>query len=280
MLQRAGGSVGERPVPIIHVENVVRQSVVGDVDVRPAVPVDVRYDHAEPVTGVFEDTRFFRHVRECAVAIIPIQLVVAARRRAAHARGMARDTTREILGRIVEQKQIEAAVSVIVEKCRLRREVGVGDAELCGGLGERPVAVVDEQQICPICRFRPLGPGDGYVDVEKPVVVDVDHRDARRPPIRLDARSLGDVLEAKVTLVPIEATRDHVAGEENVRQSVVIDVADGDARAVIHIDVGLQIQRISRRDRVREGDARLVGGQKSEQWPLPLARTAGEQDKN
>ena len=76
-----------------------------------------------------------------AVAVVPIELVVAAGRRAAHARRVARYVAaREILRRIVEQKEVEASVAVVIQKRGMRGEAGVGDAVLRGGLGEGAVA--------------------------------------------------------------------------------------------------------------------------------------------
>ena len=81
--------------------------------------------------------------------------------------------------------------------------------------------------------------------------------------------------------VQVQAARDHVAGEEDVRQSVIIDVADGDAGAVVDVDVGLDIQRVIGGDGVRERDAGLVGAQELEQRAIPLAsRCRQKRDKN
>ena len=61
------------------------------------------------------------------------------------------------------------------------------------------------------------------------------HRHASGPSIRADARLPGDVLEPHVSSVQVEAAGDHVAGEENVRQSVIVDVANGYSGAVVDI---------------------------------------------
>ena len=86
---------------------------------------------------------------------------------------------------------------------------------------------------------------------------------------------LGDVLEPHVAFVQVQAARDHVAGKENVRQPVVIDITNTYPRAVIDIDVGLNIQRVIGGDGVREGDAGLFGAQKLEYRTFTLSRAAG-----
>ena len=107
----------------------------------------------------------------------------------------------------------------------MRRKAGVGDSVPRGFLGESAILVVDEEEIRPVLRLRPYWTGNGDVDVQVAVVVDVHHRHAGCPSIRRDTRLFRDVLEPHVPLVQIQAARDHVAGKENVRQSVVIDVA-------------------------------------------------------
>ena len=99
----------------------------------------------------------------------------------------------------------------------MRGETGVGDAVPCRGLREGVIPVIDEQQVGPIGPFGPLRSGDGDVDVQIPVVIDVHHRGAGGPPVRLDACSFGDVFEPHVAFVQVQAARDHVAGEEQVR---------------------------------------------------------------
>ena len=145
--------------------------------------------------------------------------------------------------------------------------------------GERAVLVVDEKQIGAILRLRPLGPGNGHVDVDIAVVVDVHHRRARRPALRSDACFLSDVLEAHTALVQVQPAGHHVATEENVREAIVVYVADGDTGAVVDIDVGLDVQRITGGDRVGEPDAGFVGAEKLEQRVAATLLAAG-QDKD
>jgi hypothetical protein len=76
--------------------------------------------------------------------------------------------------------------------------------------------------------------------------------------------TLGDVLEPHLPFVQVQATRDRVAGEEDVRQPVVVDVADRYSGAVVDVDVGLDVDRVARRDGVRERDAGLVWAQELE----------------
>src|SRR6266478_4627455 len=64
--------VGERAIPIVVIQNIL--SVIGDVEVVPAVIVVVAYANALAPSGVCQP-RFFRDVAECAVMILAIQMV-------------------------------------------------------------------------------------------------------------------------------------------------------------------------------------------------------------
>ena len=150
----------------------------------------------------------------------------------------------------------------------MRGETGVGDAVPCRGLRERVIPVIDEQQVGSILPLGPLGPGDGHVNIQIPVIIDVHHGGAGGPPVRLDACGLCDVLEPHIPPVQVQAARDHVARKENVRQSVVIDIADGHPRAVVHVRVALNIRRVVGGDGVGESDSRLSRGQQFEQWAI------------
>src|SRR6266852_2839687 len=190
---------------------------------------------------------------------------------------MTGNTAKKILGRIVQKKQVEASVAIVIKKHGVGSEDGIGDSVARRLFGESPVLVVYEEEICPLLRLRPLGAGHGDIDVQVPVVVDVHHRSASGPSAGADARSLGDVLELEVPFVPVQATRDHVSGKEDVRQSIIIDVTDRHTGAVVHVDIGLNIERVVGGDGVRERYAGLLRGQELEDRVIMLGPGAGWQ---
>ena len=269
VLEPGTGLVGERSVPVIDVEDIVGCDVVGDVDIGPAVVVHVRHHHPESVSDLLQDPRLPGYIREGPIAVVAIELVVAFRAAALDAeRVRVRHATGKVLGGIVEQKEVEAAIPVVIEEHGVGGETRIGDAVACRGLGERAVAVIDEQQVGPVLSFGALGPGDGDVDVQIPVVIDVHHGGAGGPPVRGDPRRLRDVFEPHAARVPVQPARDHVAAEENVRQSVVIDVSDRYARAVVYVGLGLHVHGIVGGDGVRERDPGSCRGQELEQWAI------------
>ena len=93
MLQPLGGLVRERAVPVVDIQDVIGRPVVGDVDVGPAISIQVSNGHAESVPGLIQDTSLLRHVGEGSMAGIPVQHVVTARGFPTHARRMRRNVS-------------------------------------------------------------------------------------------------------------------------------------------------------------------------------------------
>ena len=255
--------------------------VVGNVNVGTAVAVDVRHRHAEPVSDFLQDTCLLGDVGKRAIAIVAIELIVAVRCGGNDAgRVFGHGSPREVFRGVVEQEQVETSIAVVIEEHGVRGKAGIVDVVLRGGFGEGAIAVVDEQQIPALLRPRPGRSGHGDIDVEVTVVVDVDHGDAGRPAMGLDARGLRDVLEPHVALIQVEAARDLIAGEEDVGEAVVVDVADRDAGAIVDVRHGQRVERITRLDGVGERDAGLRWTQSPEDrrlsTRLPAARAENQ----
>src|SRR5439155_21797401 len=131
MLEPLAGFIRKRSIPVVDIKDVVGRDVVRDVDVGPPVSIDVADDDAESVPELSQYPPFPGDIRECAVTVVAVELIVAAGAPAACGRRVDGGFTAvEILGRVVEQKQVEESVSVVVEEDGMRREPGVGDTVL------------------------------------------------------------------------------------------------------------------------------------------------------
>src|SRR5205807_1493520 len=97
VLQPLARLVRERAVPVVDIDDVVRNAVVGDVDVGPAIAVQIGDRDAEPVAGIAQDPGMIRHVRELAMAVVVVKLVVTARSSPTHPARMTGYTSRKIL---------------------------------------------------------------------------------------------------------------------------------------------------------------------------------------
>ena len=57
--------------------------------------------------------------------------------------------------------------------------------------------------------------------------------------------AVGDVFEPEIAPVEIELAGDHIAGEEDVGESVIIEVADAHSAAIVYIGIVEDIQAIA-----------------------------------
>ncbi len=144
--------------------------VAGDIDIGPAVVIEIGDDHAEAIAAAGrEDTGLFGHVGKRAVAIVVIERVVrhGESARAAHddhALPLAvlaaprLGSVGEIEVDIIGDKDIEIAVAIVIDKGAARTPSRAGDGQ-AGGLTdvrefsgaqipvEDVVAVVGDEQI-------------------------------------------------------------------------------------------------------------------------------------
>jgi hypothetical protein len=108
-----------------------------------------------------------------------------------------------------------------------------------------------------------------------PVPVHIRHRGAGRPACASShARPLGDLLEPVIPLIEIEPVRTQVGREVEIRQAVVVDVADGDPATVVIVEIIEDVELGVFRQLVDERDAGRFGLQQLEERSGILAGTA------
>jgi hypothetical protein len=98
MFEPPAGLVGKRSISVVDIEDVVGRGIVGDIDVRPAVLIQVGDGYAESITGNSQYARFGGRICERALAAIPVELVVTAAGLATSPRVAYVLTTRKIPG--------------------------------------------------------------------------------------------------------------------------------------------------------------------------------------
>ncbi len=148
-------------------------TVVGDVDVDPAVVVEIAADDAESLTDSAGQAGGRGDIGERAIAVVVIEDIGDAGKhlRAAEllkAGGIGADLVGGD-GDIVDDVDVEKAIAVVIDERRRARPVIVGDTGGFGDLGEGAIAVV---------AVEPVSVEVGEVDVEVAVVVEVAERDA------------------------------------------------------------------------------------------------------
>ena len=252
-----GDRLGERAVAVVDVEKIVFLKVVGDVQVGAAVEVQVARDDAQAIPfDAAVDAGLVAHVHEVA-AVVPVEAV--ARPGVARPAQRVRAGRALHVGRVVQQVHVQVAVSVIIEEEGLRGIAGKLETVLLRAVGERAVAVVDEEHVVPV---HPEIVDARDVDIDVAVPVDVGHRGAGLPARGIrDAGAVGDVLEPVIPLVQVEPVGAHVRREVEVREAVVVDVAHRHAPAVVVVHVAEDVERGVVRQPVDERDAGLLGRQ-------------------
>ena len=253
--------LGKSPVAVVDIEVVVPLEIVCDVNVRASIVVEIAGDDTESVAvdSVVQAGRI-GDVGE-VIAIVPEQAIARAR----VLRAALRLRLDRALGvrRVIEQVHVEITVPVVIEEQRLRRIADVLQSVLLGAIGEGPIAVIDVEHVVPVHR-EVVDTRD--VDVDLPISVDVRHRDARLPAIRIsDARFVGDVLELIVPLIAIELVGAEVRREIEIGQAIPVDVAHRDSAAVVVVEVVEDIEVRLLRQRIGEGDAGRSRAKKLEQ---------------
>src|SRR5262249_18532796 len=133
---------------------------------------------------------------------------------------------------VVADKQIEAAIPVVVQERGARREPRVAHSCPPGDVRERAVPVVVEEEV---------RPQRGEVEVGPAVVVVVAHSDTHPVAIDGEAGLLRDIVERAVASVPVErrmkgtsageARKPGRVDEEEIEATVVVVVEKGAARA-------------------------------------------------
>ena len=196
--------LGKAAISVVSVQIIVR-AVIGDEKIGSAVVVEVRPNgrQAQQIRRA-RDARFLGNVAECAVAVIPIQVVGRSFQSggpalnfngvvlAGHHRAEGRQIVQIECG-IVGHEQVLPAVAVIVSEGGARGPEGVGpQSRLLRDVGESAVAVV---------AIEHHAPETGHQKVRPSVVVVIPRCRAVRPTGVPDTRFFRYVAERAVVIV-------------------------------------------------------------------------------
>ncbi len=277
--------VFEGAVALVDIEVIAFVGIVGDIDIRPAVAVDIGDEGAEAEADeAAMDACLLGYFVKMAV-IVAIQMIAASLEHMSYgpcrvgqvaAVGVVEGIDGD--GAVVDHKAIQVAVAVVVEKSDLGGIGGDVEAVFGGFFGKGTVVVIDIEFIPSVAVAHVARVAD--VDIEPAVAIDVDHGNAGAPhAILAEACFVGDIFEMEVSLIQVELTRAHIGGEEDIGQAVVIDVADGYAAAVIEIAEKEAVLESSVLYIVFEPDAGAILIQQGKQGEVLLPLTAGKEKR-
>ena len=115
---KIGSRIREGAIPVVVVE-ITRHSVVGNIDIGPAIVVVVSDCYSHRPARLAIDTRLLRHIREGTIPVVmeqPVGLRGIGKRPRVLVGGVILPVVRIEL-QIVSDKQIQPPVTVIVKKC-------------------------------------------------------------------------------------------------------------------------------------------------------------------
>ncbi len=203
----------------------VRVEVVRDVEVEPAVVVDVGEDCPEAVVDTCRlEAGTPSHLAEPRAAVpirarVQVEPVAHAGEVGGEAGGRARD--RRVDVRVPGHEEIRAAVAVDVADCCARVPARVVDPSRAGAFGEGAVAVAPEKRVVPVGGDVVAGGRDEQVRVA--VLVEVARDAAVSTQLQVGARAAADVHESTLDVVEERAPRQVTA----LRPLVVLVVRVG-----------------------------------------------------
>ena len=251
------GVFGERAVAVIDVDQVVVGKIIGHVDVRPAIPVQVGNGDAQP-EALRGDAAGLAHFRKGIVAVVFEEFVIARR-------GTVQHLVFRVVGvflfvEMVQQVHVQITVLIIIKKGGLGGKALVVKPVLLRLLGKPCFSVgllarVDEKLV-----GRMLKAGMAEVDVRPAVLVHIGHAHARTPATRGNACLGGLVGKLEVALVQVQFAGCLVSRKKQVGESVVVEVGGCHATAVVEIIVFKDVVVEIRLEGVFKVNARLGGG--------------------
>ena len=190
------GDFLERTVTLV-VKEKVFGFVIGDIDVRKSAAIKVRRGHTHGAALVGADSGLVGHVGERSVAIVVEETVGVGGvvERAGIVVSGVEVAIRGIELHVASDKQVDAAVAIIVEPRGTDRPSVDFHAGLCGDVGKRPIAIVAVKNCFAVA-------GDEQID--ETVVVEVGGNRCGSEYVCGYARLVGDVSENAVTVIAIE----------------------------------------------------------------------------
>ena len=249
------------------VEEKVLRAIVGNVDVVPAVIVEIRRRHAHRAPHIGADPRLVAHIGKRSVAVVVIELVRLALV-VQRPRIIVRRVICAILGielDVAADKQINAAVLVVIEPSGTDGPAVNIDACLFGYIGKVTIAVV-------VIEDRFSVAGDQQID--KAIIVVIGSGHGHSVDIWIEAGLLRYIGEVSVAIVAIEmivrrrsglhlerkwmhrvVERPSVDHIERLAAGVVVVKPDATGARAFE-----QRTQFARAEAVGEVDARLSGG--------------------
>src|SRR5579884_689394 len=223
---------------VIVAEEEAGCGIAGDVDIGPTVIIEIGRNDSQTVTGRrFADSGRGSNISECAVAVIVIKRVAAVGQTARTAEdafvvtgialARARDGIR-IEGHVIRNKQIKAAVAIVIDKGAAGAEAGlrIPETRFFRDFRKCSVAIIAIKRV-----LRPTGDEDIF----KAVVIEIADSYSIGVAGVKQTSILRDVGEGAVAIVFIEPVRGisgriaptRTGQDEEIHPAVVVVIDEG-----------------------------------------------------
>ncbi len=229
----------ERAVPVVDVEEVSLR-VIGDHQVRPAVPIEIQLSNSQRLSGRRIESCLFGRVLECTGAVVAVEpagdALVGFRRTVSLADAVERTVDVGLGGPddVISDVEVQVAVAVGVEEDgRGTPYRFAGYAGLSSRFREGAVSVICEKQVFAQGR---------KIDVAMSVAVIIPHGEAEA--VGVDAAEAGLLRNVRERAVAVVAVHPEgppggrlafgppaAAGEEDILQPVAVEIDEGYAGA-------------------------------------------------
>jgi len=281
--------IAEAAVALVDIEIIPFVGVIGYEYIGAAVAIDIADGDAEAEADQASmDAGLAGDLGEVAV-IVAEEVIAAAFEEGGYGPlGVGEVSTVGVVegidgdGAVVDHEAVEVAVAVIIEEGDLGGIGGNIEAVLGGGVGESIIMVVDIELVLSVAVLHVAGVAD--IDIEPAVAVDIGHDGAGAPhAVLAEAGFCGDIFEVEAALVEIELVLAHIGGEEDIGEPVVVDIADGDAAAVVEVAEEEAVSELAVDHLVIEIDAGVVEEGKELACLLVMmagAKEGGEEEGN
>ena len=255
MLEVIAQGFAEFSVAEVEVEEVGDEIVVADIQIHQAVAVEIAGCGAEPVTHRVHSCRF-ADVDELAIFVLVHALAVPAVLH--HGTAVGNVHAFEKRQGMVGHETVEITVVVHIEEGSLGGMALIGKSIGRCLFGKGSVFVVDVQEVSAISRVL-VRTAAADIDIEPAVVVQVDHVHPRTPSCWRYAGSLGDLFKLEFALVEIDFRRTGITGEDQIVESVVIQVAGCNSATVVSVVVYQLVHAVAFGEFIHEGNTGFSG---------------------
>ncbi len=235
---------GKCAVPVVSVEIIALEKIIGHIQIGPAVSVEIAGYHIESECNLAAvNTRLDTHVDK-SLPIVAIQFVTASLMTAIAY--VTHPETAHFARRIVDEVHIQVPVPVVIEKRRMDGKSRIVEAigsSLFGKTGHAVVirSLIDKEPVGPVvsgCTARTTD-----IDIRQTIPIYVGNAHAGRPAApAFHTGPVRHLFEPERASVQIKSILQLIGGQHQVAQPVTVQIGDTHPAAVEIIAVREHIE--------------------------------------